>query len=55
MYIYYGVKKLYYGVRRGGMELGMSFALKSPVFLISDDLLGKNAAWSICRGSILKI
>lgn len=40
----YGVKKVYYGVRRGSGELGMSFALTSPVLLISDDLLGGNAA-----------
>jgi hypothetical protein len=35
-------------------KLGMSFALTSPVSLISDDLLGEIAAWRICKGSILE-
>ena len=47
VYIFYGVKKVYYGVRK----LGMSFALKSPVSLISDDSLGEMSAWRICKGS----
>ena len=29
----------------------MSFALKSLVSLISDELLGEIAAWRICKGS----
>ena len=37
VFIFYGVKKGYYGVRK----LGMRFALKSPVSQISDDLLGE--------------
>jgi hypothetical protein len=35
-------------------KLGMSFALKSPVALNSDDLLGGMTAWRICKGSILR-
>ena len=50
VYIFYGVKKVNYGVRKVGNELRP----KSPVALISDDLLGEIAAWRICKGSILK-
>jgi hypothetical protein len=53
VYVFYGVKKLYYGVRREG-ELGMSFALKSLVSLISDNLLGEIVAWRICKGFFLR-
>ena len=54
VYTFYGVKKVYYGVGK----LGMSFALKSPVSLISDDLLGEMVAQRICKGpteSILRM
>ena len=46
MYIFYGVEKVHYGVRK----LGMKSALKSPVSLISDVLQGKMTAWLIFKG-----